>query len=109
MDNQSTYRITILKRTDKNDSNKAIYVISRLAQTGIPFRVERYVEGFLQKAFTQVCSLINKYHVGENVSIEVEDISDKISFEQFQGDVESWGFEKAMYMYESVYLDRCGS
>ncbi len=99
----ATYRITILKRTDENDSDRAIYILSKLAQTGIPFRLEEYKDGFLQNAFTKACSLINNYHLGENVNIQILDLSDKIVYEEFENDIHFLGFEKALDLHEQLY------
>ena len=103
--NNTTYRITILER-DEYHRDRGVFVLSLDSkEKGQPCDYALRTNIF-QTAFTKACSLISKYHIGENVSIEVVDLSDKISLDQFRGDVRSWGLKQAIYTYERIYNER---
>ena len=105
--NKITYRITILKRTNENDPDECISLLSRIEdnQREIIDYVGRHtlLKLFLQTIFTKVCSIINENHVGENVLIDILDLSDKIVYQEFLNDLELMSLEKTLDFYEKTW------
>ena len=102
-----TYRITILKRTNENDPDECISLLSRLEdnQREIIDYGGRHtlLKLFLQTIFTKVCSIIRENHLGENVLIDILDLSDKIVYQEFLNDLDLLGLEKTLDFYEKTW------
>tara|TARA_X000001388_G_C2167337_1_gene98469 strand:+ start:41 stop:385 length:345 start_codon:yes stop_codon:yes gene_type:complete len=106
MKNNLTYRITILERCSERDDD-CITLLSRLEnnQREIIDYGGRHtlMKIFLSNIFTKVCSIIKKNHVGENVVIEILDLSDKIVYQEFVNDLDWMGLEKTLDFYEKTW------
>jgi hypothetical protein len=105
--NKITYRITILKRTNENDPDECISLLSRIEDSQrqiIDFGWRHtFLKVALQTIFNKVCSIIRENHLGENVLIDILDLSDKIVYQEFLNDLDLMGLEKTLDFYEKTW------
>ena len=104
--NTITYRSTILKSTNENDHDECIYLLSRIEDSQreiIDFGWRHtFLKVALQTIFNKVCSIIRENHLGENVLIDILDLSDKIVYQEFLNDLDLMGLEKTLDLHEKL-------